>query len=312
MALFRKKTDPKADREPGPFPPPGPSPQRPTPPVDPTTAPTAARPIIAGLANATGGAARTRSAVSRLLEVSDTPTSAGGQLAAYQQDRNFMLRPWRWLSAAADRANEEGQHDVAAAACFFTLAWTRTAEPDMTGGDHLVSGFEKAPADAVDQITGAGAVAVLSLPDDFVVANTADGFTVTCAKLAELIAAGGSAAPSTVADELGKFASLRDRGVISEAEFQAQKSELLGLGGGGQANVVQPPSVYDVILMAVGPKKIQVIKVVRATSHPDLRDAKNLVESTPARVLTSSGRAEAEALQRLLEAAGATVVVETR
>jgi hypothetical protein len=71
-----------------------------------------------------------------------------------------------------------------------------------------------------------------------VVANTADGVTVTCAKLAELITAG----------------SARDRDVINEAEFQAQKSDLLGLSGGGQATVVQPPSVYDVILMAVGPK----------------------------------------------------------
>lgn len=183
MALFRRrKTDSQPDRAPAPAPAPA------APPVDPMTAPRAARPVIAALANATGNEAKTRNAVARLLEVSDTPTSAGGQMAAYQSDKTFMMRPWRWLSAAAVRANDEGEHDVAATACFFTLVWTRTAEPEMSGGDHLVSGFEKAPAFAIKKITAAGSVAILALPDDSVVASTADGATVTCAMLAKLIA----------------------------------------------------------------------------------------------------------------------------
>jgi hypothetical protein len=152
-------------------------------PFDPATA----RPVVAALADATGNKTKTLAAMTRFLEASGTPTSDAGQMAAYQRDRDFMLWPWRWLAAAAVRANEEGQHDVAAAACFFTVAWTRTREPEMTGGDYVVAGIGKAPSDAVEKITAAGAAAIRALPDDYVVSNTADGYAVTCAMLAKVV-----------------------------------------------------------------------------------------------------------------------------
>jgi ribosomal protein L7/L12 len=139
-------------------------------------------------------------------------------------------------------------------------------------------------------------------------------FEATVREAENRAAQGGSSplAPASAADELAKFASLRGQGIISEAEFQTKKSQLLGLGDGGQATAAQPPSVYDVVLQTSGRNSIKVIKVLRATMGLSLKDAKNLVDSAPSRVKTSNGRAEAEELCRQLENVGATAGINAR
>lgn len=64
---------------------------------------------------------------------------------------------------------------------------------------------------------------------------------------------------------------------------------------------------FDVILSAVGDKKIQVIKVVRALTGLGLKEAKDLVDGAPSKVKEKVLKEEAEEAKRQLEEAGATV-----
>ncbi|GFP40701.1 50S ribosomal protein L7/L12, partial [Candidatus Hakubella thermalkaliphila] len=63
---------------------------------------------------------------------------------------------------------------------------------------------------------------------------------------------------------------------------------------------------FDVILSAVGDKKIQVIKVVRALTGLGLKEAKDLVDGAPSKVKEKALKEEAEEARRQLEEAGAT------
>ena len=64
---------------------------------------------------------------------------------------------------------------------------------------------------------------------------------------------------------------------------------------------------FDVVLTAIGDKKIQVIKAVRAITGLGLKEAKELVDSAPKPVKEGVGKEEAEQMKKKLEAAGATV-----
>ena len=64
---------------------------------------------------------------------------------------------------------------------------------------------------------------------------------------------------------------------------------------------------FDVVLSAIGDKKIQVIKVVRAATSLGLKEAKELVEGAPSKVKEGVGKEEAEKLKAQLEEAGASV-----
>jgi large subunit ribosomal protein L7/L12 len=67
---------------------------------------------------------------------------------------------------------------------------------------------------------------------------------------------------------------------------------------------------FDVVLAAIGDKKINVIKEVRAITGLGLKEAKDLVESAPAAVKEAVGKDEAEELKKKLEEVGATVEVK--
>jgi len=67
---------------------------------------------------------------------------------------------------------------------------------------------------------------------------------------------------------------------------------------------------FDVVLQAVGDKKIQVIKAVRQFTRLGLKEAKELVESAPAKVLEAVNKEEANRAKAALEAEGATVVLQ--
>ena len=64
---------------------------------------------------------------------------------------------------------------------------------------------------------------------------------------------------------------------------------------------------FDVILSAVGDKKIQVIKAVRAITSLGLAEAKALVDGAPKAVLEGAKKEDAEKAKSQLEEAGATV-----
>jgi len=73
---------------------------------------------------------------------------------------------------------------------------------------------------------------------------------------------------------------------------------------------VEEQTEFDVILDAVGDKKIQVIKEVRALTSLGLKEAKDLVEEAPKTVLERVNKDAAAKAKEQLEAAGATVTVK--
>ena len=66
-----------------------------------------------------------------------------------------------------------------------------------------------------------------------------------------------------------------------------------------------PKTEFDVVLEAIGPNKIQVIKVVRAATTLGLKEAKDLVEAAPKEVKTGLSKEDAEKLKKELEDTGA-------
>jgi large subunit ribosomal protein L7/L12 len=79
-------------------------------------------------------------------------------------------------------------------------------------------------------------------------------------------------------------------------------------GGAGAAPAAAvEKDEFIVVLAAIGAKKIEVIKEVRAITGLGLKEAKDLVEGAPKPVKEGVAKAEAEELKKKLEGAGATV-----
>ena len=80
--------------------------------------------------------------------------------------------------------------------------------------------------------------------------------------------------------------------------------------GGGAAAVEEEQDEFDVILVAAGDKKIQVIKEVRALTSLGLKEAKALVDEAPKPVLEHASKEDAEKAKAVLESAGASVEIK--
>lgn len=79
---------------------------------------------------------------------------------------------------------------------------------------------------------------------------------------------------------------------------------------GGAAPAAEEKTEFDVILAAVGDKKVEVIKVVRAATGLGLKEAKDVVDGAPKAVKEGVAKDEAEGLKKQLEEAGATVEIK--
>lgn len=82
-----------------------------------------------------------------------------------------------------------------------------------------------------------------------------------------------------------------------------------GPAAGGAAAVEEKTS-FDVILLAAGEKKIQVIKVVRELTNLGLKEAKDLVDGAPKPVKTGVSKEDAEAMKAKLVEQGAQVEIK--
>ncbi len=80
--------------------------------------------------------------------------------------------------------------------------------------------------------------------------------------------------------------------------------------GGAEVEEVEEKDSFDVILEAVGDKKIQVIKEVRALTSLGLKEAKDLVDGAPKPVLEGVNKDAVEKAKAALEGAGATVTIK--
>ena len=80
-------------------------------------------------------------------------------------------------------------------------------------------------------------------------------------------------------------------------------------GGAAQAAAAEQTE-FNVVLTAFGDKKVGVIKVVREITGLGLKEAKDLVEATPALVKEGVNKQEADDLKKRLEEAGGTIEVK--
>ena len=79
---------------------------------------------------------------------------------------------------------------------------------------------------------------------------------------------------------------------------------------GGGAAAAEEQTEFTVMLNSAGDKKVEVIKVVRAATGLGLKEAKDLVDGAPKAVKEGVSKADADALKKQLEEAGATVEVK--
>ena len=80
--------------------------------------------------------------------------------------------------------------------------------------------------------------------------------------------------------------------------------------GGAAAAAVEEQTEFTVVLAAIGDKKVEVIKVVRSATGLGLKEAKELVDGAPKPVKEGVAKADAEALKKQLEDAGAKVEIK--
>ncbi|MDR2625251.1 MAG: 50S ribosomal protein L7/L12 [Zoogloeaceae bacterium] len=88
---------------------------------------------------------------------------------------------------------------------------------------------------------------------------------------------------------------------VSAASFAAPAAA----AAPGAAAAAEEQTEFAVVLTAMGDKKVEVIKVVRAVTGLGLKEAKELVESAPKPIKEGVPKADAEALKKQLEDAGA-------
>jgi large subunit ribosomal protein L7/L12 len=79
---------------------------------------------------------------------------------------------------------------------------------------------------------------------------------------------------------------------------------------GGAAAAAEEQTEFTVMLNSAGEKKVEVIKVVRAATGLGLKEAKDLVDGAPKAVKEGVSKADADALKKQLEEAGAAVEVK--
>jgi large subunit ribosomal protein L7/L12 len=78
-------------------------------------------------------------------------------------------------------------------------------------------------------------------------------------------------------------------------------------GGAAAPEAAEEQDEFDVVLLAAGDKKIQVIKVVRELTSLGLKEAKDLVDGAPKPVVEKASKEDAEKAKAKLEEAGAQV-----
>ena len=82
---------------------------------------------------------------------------------------------------------------------------------------------------------------------------------------------------------------------------------VVAVAGGADAGADEGKSEYDVVLKDAGAQKIAVIKAVKEATGLGLGEAKAIVDGAPATVKEKVAKADAEAMKKALEEAGATV-----
>jgi len=92
-----------------------------------------------------------------------------------------------------------------------------------------------------------------------------------------------------------------------EEKFGVTAVVAAGPAAAGDAGAAEEQTEFDVILTAIGEKKVAVIKAVREATGLGLKEAKGIVDGVPTAVKEGASKDEAEELKAKLEAAGGSV-----
>ena len=87
----------------------------------------------------------------------------------------------------------------------------------------------------------------------------------------------------------------------------AAAAEAVAAGPAAGAAAEEEKSAFDVVLKSAGASKLQVVKAVKEACGLGLKEAKDLVDGAPSTIKEGVAKAEAEALKKQLEEAGAEV-----
>lgn len=104
--------------------------------------------------------------------------------------------------------------------------------------------------------------------------------------------------------------ALEEKFGVSAAAPMMAMAVAPGVAGAGSAPATEEQTEFDVILSAVGDKKIQVIKVVRELTGLGLKEAKDLVDGAPKPVKEKASKQEADTMKAKLAEVGATVQIK--
>lgn len=95
-----------------------------------------------------------------------------------------------------------------------------------------------------------------------------------------------------------------------EEKFGVSAAAAVAAAPAAGAAAAEEKTEFDVVLAEAGANKVAVIKAVRGATGLGLKEAKDLVESAPATLKEGVAKAEAEALKKELEEAGAKVEIK--
>jgi len=114
-------------------------------------------------------------------------------------------------------------------------------------------------------------------------------------------------------EELGKLTVIEAAELVSKLEEEwgvsaaAPVAVAAAAPGAAAAEEVEEKTEFDVVIKEAGPKKIEVIKVIRKLTSLGLKEAKDMAETAGSKVMEQVGKDAAEDAKKQLEEAGAVV-----
>ena len=114
-------------------------------------------------------------------------------------------------------------------------------------------------------------------------------------------------------EELGKLSVIEAAELVKKLEEEwgvsaaAPVAVAAAAPGAAAAEAAEEKTEFDVVIKDAGPKKIEVIKVIRQLTSLGLKEAKEMAEAAGSKVLEQTGKDAAEDAKSKLEAAGAVV-----
>jgi len=117
-----------------------------------------------------------------------------------------------------------------------------------------------------------------------------------------------------LADQLSELSVLEAADLVKMLEEKwgvsaAAPVAMAAAGPAAVAEAVEEKTEFDVVIKDAGPKKIEVIKVIRQLTSLGLGDAKTMAETADGKILAQVGKDAAEDAKKKLEEAGAVIVL---